>query len=170
MEQMKWVERKFPHNFDMQYTPLFIERLKSTAPRLEELLNNIDEEKAAIKPNGTWSIKEHAGHLTDLESLHLGRIDDYKADREVLRPADMTNKATNDNNHNNSTTQKLVTDFRESRKHFIGQINQLPDSLFYRRALHPRLQQHISVTDMLHFIAEHDNHHLARIAQIIEQL
>ena len=36
-----------------------------------------------------------------------------------------------------------------------------------RKSLHPRLQQMITLTDLLFFIAEHDTHHLTRIASLL---
>lgn len=170
MEQIKWIDRKFPHSFDRGYTPLFIERLRGTASRMEELLKQVTEEQASTRYSGGWSVKEHAAHLTDLEVVHLGRIEDYKTDREVLRAADMTNKATHEANHNATASADILRGFRESRNHFLDTINALPEALFYRKALHPRLQMHISITDMLHFVAEHDVHHLSRMAHIVSTM
>ena len=39
------------------------------------MVSGLDEDLANLKPGSKWSIKEHIGHLTDLEDLHRGRID-----------------------------------------------------------------------------------------------
>jgi hypothetical protein len=49
MEQLKWTERKFDFGFRKEYLPFMLERIKSTAPRIEELMKNISEEKATNK-------------------------------------------------------------------------------------------------------------------------
>jgi uncharacterized damage-inducible protein DinB len=38
-----------------------------------------------------------------------------------------------------------------------------------RTAFHPRLRQLMTVADLLFFVAEHDDHHLASITQLIRQ-
>ena len=164
MEQVKWVDRKFPFGYDKGYIPLFIERLNSTASRLEELLKNMDEKSAGAKHGDEWSVKEHAGHLTDLESLHDGRVDDIIAGIPILRAADMTNKETYSANHNDQTIPELLSRFRNRRNQFIKRLELLDAKYFERKALHPRLQEMVTLTDLLFFMAEHDNHHLAKIA------
>jgi hypothetical protein len=42
----------------------------------------------------TWSIQEHAGHLLDLGSLDLARLDDYAAGRLSLTTAKPTRHIT----------------------------------------------------------------------------
>jgi uncharacterized damage-inducible protein DinB len=170
MQQIKWTDRKFFFGYDKGYIPLFIERLYGTAPRMEELLNSSGEHIASIKEGDGWSIKEHAGHLTDLERLHDGRIDDIIAGLTVLRAADMSNKDTYAANHNERTIPELLTQFRKTRNEFIERVRSLNEKYFETKALHPRLKEMVTMTDLLFFMAEHDNHHLARIAQLSLQM
>lgn len=163
---VKWTERKFTFGYEKGYVPFFIERLRAAAPRLEELFYGISEEKAARKPADGWSMKEHAGHLADLEHLHNGRIDDFVAWSDKLRPADMSNKETYDAGHNGQSIPHLLARFRSSRAEYIERLLSLDEKYFDRKALHPRLRQIITLTDLLFFIAEHDNHHLAKIAAL----
>jgi len=44
-----------------------------------------------------------------------------------------------------------------------------PDA-FARTSLHPRLKQPMRLVDHLHFVAEHDDHHLAKIWELIDPL
>ncbi|MBC8367786.1 hypothetical protein H8E52_10280 [bacterium] len=43
-----------------------------------------------------------------------------------------------------------------------------PHERFRQTALHPRLKTPMRACDMLYFMAEHDDHHLARISEIIK--
>ncbi len=108
MEQVKWTERKFLFGYDQSYVPFLLERLRATAPRLEELAAECSEELAATDIANGWTIKEHIGHLTDLEILHDGRIDDFLEGMTRLRPADLSNKATYEAGHNNKTLDLLL--------------------------------------------------------------
>lgn len=169
MEAIKWTDRKFTFGYDKGYTSFFIERLRATAPRLEELFSLTDDAEASVRPGNDWSVKEHAGHLSDLEVLHDGRIDDFLEGFSVLRAADMTNGVTNDAGHNNKSLSALAKQFRVSRDNFIARIGNIDEPVFDRKALHPRLKQMITLTDLLFFVAEHDVHHLAKIAALVKR-
>jgi len=103
MEVLKWTDRKFQFGYSKEYLPFFIERLKTIAPRIEELITTIPETILSKREDNHWSIKEHIGHLSDLEELHDGRIDDFENAKNTLRAADMSNEKTNKANHNNSS-------------------------------------------------------------------
>jgi len=169
MKTVKWTERKFFFGYDASYAPFFIERLRGTVPRIEDLITSCTEEYAAENHGNSWSIKEHIGHLTDLEKLHDGRIDDYLEGITMLRPADMENKATYTAGHNNKTLDQLVAGLSATRNSFLNRLDNLDEQYFDARGMHPRLKQMISLTDMLYFIAEHDNNHLTKIAEMISK-
>ena len=168
MQTLKWIERKFNFGYGPEYFPLFIERIKSTLPRIEELTKNLSEEKACFMPDGKWSVKQHIGHLTDLEELHDGRLTDFKAGEKILRAADMGNKKTEAADHNKTSIAKLIADLKTSRKNFIEQVSSFTEDELKRVSFHPRLQQNMNVLDLLHFIGEHDTFHLAIMARIVE--
>jgi len=56
--------------------------------------------------------------------------------------------------------------FKFSRMQFIQQLNRADESLVSRKSLHPRLKIPMRLVDMLLFIAEHDDHHLAKMRAI----
>lgn len=167
MQQIKWTERKFSFGYHKGYMPFLIERLQGALPRLQELLQNCNDDEASMQNNGAWSIKQHIGHLTDIERLHSGRIDDFMRGAEVLRAADMTNNATYSADHNSASCADLLADFRAARARFIEKLQRLDDRQLDRKAWHPRLQEKMNIPDMLFFIAEHDTHHLARVSQLV---
>ena len=128
----------------------------------------LDEDLANLKPGGKWSIKEHIGHLYDLEFLHDGRLDDFKEGKEILRAADMKNVLTEESHHNLSSLDTLIDKFSKSRKDFLAKLNNLDDVTLMRKSLHPRLQIMMRPVDVAYFCAEHDDHHLASIRATLE--
>lgn len=168
MKHIKWTERKFDFGYPPEYLHLFTERLKCTAPRIEELTKNISDEKSSFMPNAKWSIKQHIGHLADLEELHDGRLNDFRAKLEILRAADMTNLKTEEADHNKISIADLIKDFISSRKKFIDHVMTFDEKVLDQRSLHPRLQKQINVIDLLYFVAEHDLFHLEIISRIAE--
>lgn len=138
-----------------------------TPARLEEKMKSIPAVLLEIKPNGAWSIKENIGHLTDLEPLWQGRLQDFLKGEEELRPTDLANRKTDEANHNARSLDELLKEFRQVRMQTISLIENLDDEIIFRTALHPRLKTPMRVMDNFLFVAEHDDHHLARITEIV---
>lgn len=107
------------------------------------------------------------GHLLDVEPLWDGRIDDFLVGEKRLRPADLQNRKTHEANHNATPVETLLTSFRTSREHLVNRFDAFQGEDVVRKALHPRLDQEMRVIDLAFFIAEHDDHHLARITELI---
>ncbi|HCS21368.1 MAG TPA: DinB family protein [Bacteroidetes bacterium] len=169
MNRTPWTSRIFSFDLPEGWLPNVLERLHGTAVRIKELTSGVNEQALIFKPDGKWSIKEHIGHLIDLENLHEGRIDDFLARKEILRAADMSNIKTYEANHNAARLDSLITEFWEKRSRFITRLKDLDDETQSFSSLHPRLKKHMRPVDMAYFTAEHDDHHLASIRQLIEQ-
>ncbi|HZV70465.1 MAG TPA: DinB family protein [Saprospiraceae bacterium] len=167
MERTKWMERKFNFDFPSGLFPAILERLRGTPARLREMTASITEEEGERKTGDKWSIKEQIGHLSDLENLHEGRIDDFLAKKEILRPADPKNAATYNAHHNNYSIAELIDQFSAKRKIFISRLEQLSDATHEVKSLHPRLQVLMRPVDMAYFTAEHDDHHLTSIRELM---
>jgi uncharacterized damage-inducible protein DinB len=120
-----------------------------------------------LKLSRSWSAKEHVGHLVDLEELHEKRIREYLAGIAELSPADMTNEKTRLANHNASSSFELLEKLASSRKHFISRLNAMDEKQLAQSALHPRLQVQMRMVDMVYFVTEHDNHHLAIVSHLL---
>lgn len=168
MEQLKWTERKFDFGFRREYLPFMLERIKATAPRLEEMVEGFSEEQLATQSSGQWSVKQHIGHLIDLEELHQARVEQFKEGLTELRAADMSNKKTYEADHNAKRVADLVKELRKVRKHFIQSIEAIPETQLDTKALHPRLKTEITITDLVYFVAEHDNHHLMIVSNLLK--
>ncbi len=170
MKRALWTDRKFTFDFPEGWLADIIERLRGTEIRIIYMINSLSEADCEFKPNGEWSIKEHIGHLSDLEELHEGRIDDFLERKEVLRAADMKNKKTYDANHNSKSKEELIGDFFMKRKQFVDRLEALDDDTHAFKSLHPRLQTPMRPVDVAFFTAEHDDHHLADMRIIVNLL
>lgn len=168
MEISIWTEREFPPVPDNGLLPGILERLAGTPARLNEKLEGVGKSAMEWSPNSKWSIKEEVGHLGDLEPLWIGRLDDFAQGLAFLRAADMSNRRTYEAGHNRSSFEELLMRFRELRAAFVARIRIMDDAQLEKSSLHPRLQKPMRVADLAYFVAEHDDHHLARISAILE--
>lgn len=166
MPQRAWFEREFKLGTPVAAQPKLLERLRGTPARLEEGVSGLPQEVLAQRSGDSWSIAEHAGHLSDLEPLWLGRVDDITDGRSHLRSADLENKATWAANHNARPLDEILSEFRERRGRLIRRLEELGERDLRATALHPRLDQPMTIVDLCFFVAEHDDHHLATIATI----
>src|SRR5581483_11985161 len=111
-----WFERRFSFTFPVEQYPNLCARLRGTPARLEEMLREVPPEKLVHKPEGKWSIQEHAGHLYDLESLWITRVDDFvKHDGDSLTIADLRNSRTEEATHNARQLREILAEFRAAR-------------------------------------------------------
>src|SRR4051794_36471899 len=116
MSDRNWFDRKFEFTFPLELLPNLKARLRGTPARLEDVSRGSPASTLIDKPDGKWSAQEHAGHLLDLEALWLARIDDYAAGRDQLTPADLTNRKTDEANHNARAIDEVLADFRRARE------------------------------------------------------
>jgi uncharacterized damage-inducible protein DinB len=167
---MRWADRTFRFDLPVELFPVVIERLRGAAPRIEDKVRGISPEVLSRRDGDAWSIQEHIGHLVDLDELHLGRLDDYLAGAEVLRAADMQNRKTWQAGHNDRPAEELIREFRRERETFVERLETWDPGRAGQSALHPRLNQPMRVIDMAFFVAEHDDHHLAKMTELARKL
>jgi len=165
--RIKWTDRTFQFNFPVGIYPEMIERVRGTPARLEDRLRAVSPELVRRREGERWSMQENAGHLLDLETLFAGRLDEYLAGKEVLHAADMTNRKTFEANHNEVELSLILDSFRQQRMNLVERLDRLEPEMFGRVSLHPRLNVPMRLLDMLYFQAEHDDHHLARISELL---
>jgi uncharacterized damage-inducible protein DinB len=162
-----WFERKFEFSFPVELRPNLLARLRGTPARLEEALRGRSREVVTRKAQEKWSAQEHAGHLLDLEPLWLERVNDYVAANDQLATTDLQNRKTDAANYNTHALETILADFRAARARLLNRTSELDASLFARSIPHPRLKTPMRLVDHLYFVAEHDDHHLARIWELI---
>ncbi|MDR6568105.1 DinB family protein [Chitinophaga ginsengisegetis] len=167
MKRTEWFNRIFPVIEDNGILPGIIERLSGTPARLEEIIRTTSPELLIIKTGEKWSINEETGHLADMEPLWLGRLEDLINGATELRVADLTNQKTHTANHNATPAPVLLQQFREQRQQLVSRLWSLNDEQLTKSALHPRLKTPMRIIDLAYFVAEHDDHHLAGIRQLL---
>jgi len=163
----RWFDRRFALGLPPEALPDIVERLRGTPARLDELTHGVAASRLTQRSGHSWSIQENVGHLLDLEPLWLGRLHDFLQGAAQLRAADLENRRTWDAGHNVPVIAALLLDFRSARMAFVMQVEALSDAQLIATSLHPRLQQPMTVTDHCFFVAEHDDHHLARISELL---
>ena len=162
-----WFERRFEFSFPVELYPNICARLRGTPARLEEVLAAASHDLLTWKAEEKWSAQEHAGHLVDLEPLWLTRVEDYVVGSNQLTPTDLNNRKTDEANHNSRPMQQILAEFRSARGRLLQRVDELGVSLFARAIPHPRLKTPMRLVDHLYFVAEHDDHHLARIWELL---
>jgi uncharacterized damage-inducible protein DinB len=164
-----WVERKFNYDHLTEGDfPSLVHRLRATPTRIEDTVKDLSREVLTRRDGESWSIQEQVGHLLEVDALHDGRLDDYRTGASVLRAADMENKRTHAAHYNDREIEEVLAAFRGVRGRFIEHLDAWEPGRRLAAALHPRLQQPMRVVDMLFFAAEHDGHHLARMAELAQ--
>lgn len=170
MERQKWIDHIFNLGLDPGWATNVISRLQDTSIRLQHYCKSLSNQELIYKPNGAWSIKEHLGHLIDLEPLHQKRLKEFVDKKECLTMADMSNTATEKADHNSESLDNLLSDFNGSRNDLITEYHNLSKESLLHDSIHPRLKVRMKPVDLLFFVAEHDDHHLAGIQEIIREL
>ena len=163
---MRWIDRKFNFDFPVGMCPCIIERLRGTPFRLEEMTQSLSPETVSRRLDDGWTIKEHIGHLSDVQPLWDIRLEQLLAGVDELAAADMSNRKTHEADHNTRELSDLLADFRRVRMLFVEQLEELSDEDAVRSALHPRLKQPMRIVDLAFFAAEHDDQHLAEIRRL----
>ncbi|MAG72067.1 MAG: hypothetical protein CL471_17520 [Acidobacteria bacterium] len=166
MAGRRWFDRKFPPGQPVGAFPEIRERVRGTPARLEERVHGWSSEILACRPQDAWSIQEHVGHLGDLEPLWATRLGELLAGADVLSPADLENRKTHEARHNDASLEALTSAFRRARAGFVATLDELEPDALGRAARHPRLDQPMTIVDLCFFVAEHDDHHLARMSAI----
>ena len=166
-ERTRWFSRQFTFDIELWAYPNLVERVRGTPPRLEERLRGVDIPTLTMRVGDRWSIQENAGHLLDLESLWSARLDDFERGEGRLRPADLQNRRTHDADHNTARLSDILSEFRRQRGAFVERLEGYDEAFIARTSLHPRLAQPMRVIDHVLFVAEHDDHHLAAISELL---
>ena len=94
------------------------------------------------------------------------RLLDLQAGKTELTAVDLTNRITGERNHNDAPLEAILRSFRTLRRTLVAELDTAEESLLERSAKHPRLGMPMRLIDLAFFVAEHDDHHLARITQL----
>ncbi|ADV84007.1 DinB family protein [Terriglobus saanensis] len=161
-----WIERSFQFESPRSMYPNLVERIRGGPARAEDAVKDVPASLLVERMGTAWSIQENIGHLVDIEPLMAGRLDDFISGVSQLRAWEETNRATWQANHNDRPIQELLDGFRDARSRLVERFDTFDDSLIERTAFHPRLKRPMRVIDLVYFIAEHDDYHLAKISAV----
>ncbi len=164
---IRWIDRTFGFDFPAELFPNLLERLNGTPARAEEKVQGLSPSVLTRRRNDTWSIQEHIGHLIEIDQLHLGRVEDLNNGLRSFRPADMSNRSTNEADYNAWSITDLLDRFRMTRGALAEGLATLCRTSPEKRAFHERLGRELRPVDLVCFVAEHDDHHLAMITELL---
>lgn len=164
----KWFDRKFDFGFGMERYDSLYERLQNAPVRYKQEVLDLPEKILQLKQDEKWSVKENIGHLLLLEPLWYIRFEEIREGRPEMSPADLNNTATYESSFNDTAIQTLIERFSKTRNKTMSFLNDLKQDTFLQSSIHPRLQRPMRIIDMMHFVAEHDDHHLHTIRTIIK--
>ena len=167
MSLSKWFERKFEFNFDVEQYSVIYQRLQQAPETLNTFLQNIPEPILIHQPDGKWSVKEQLGHLALLEPLWRTRIHDILEKKPVLTPTDLDNKKTSEAGFNFYTIAELLQHFADERKETLSLLDSINLKDQQGTSLHPRMQQPMRIIDIMYFTAEHDDHHMGVMQEML---
>lgn len=168
IHRQPWFERRFNFDLPVSAAPSIIERLRGTPARVEHRLGVLAREVLVHRPDPAhWSIQENAGHLYDLEAIWMTRVNDLAVGRNTLTPGDAENRQTFSAHHNEHPLTELLGRFVEARAELVGQLEGADEADWMRSAMNQQIQKPMRLLDLAVYIAEHDDHHLATITDLL---
>ena len=167
MSISKWFERKFDFSFDAEQYSTIYQRLQQAPGTLAMLIQNRAEDILTYQPDGKWSVKEHIGHLSVLEPLWRTRIQDILDKKPTLTPTDLDNKKTSEAGFNNYPIRELLQQYTDERKKTLALLDSIHVKDQQGTSLHPRMQQPMRIIDIMYFTAEHDEHHMGVMEELM---
>lgn len=168
--QTAWLDRKFVFELPIGAFPSLLDRLRGAPVRAKELVTGLPEHVLATRVHDKWSVKDHLGHLADLESLDGRRLSEFLSRAEALSSADMENRATEIADHRSVPIVEIIRKLTTGRQALVDRLEKLKVDQVAIAAIHPRLQKPMRVLDWMYFVAEHDDHHLALARRVITTL
>ncbi len=167
LRMMPWLERRFPAALPSSMFPTLLERLRGTPARVEDRLLGLDNARLARRDGDAWSVLENLGHLIFVEALWAGRVDDLEASAAEMRAARFEAWLVRAAEFDVRPAGHLCSAFRAKREALVARLASLDKDVLTHAAWHPRLRQPMGVVDLMYMAAEHDDHHLARISELL---
>ena len=162
MKTIPWFERKMNFGLSKEMLLFYLERLRGTMVRIEKKVEQLDDRILTNQLGGKWSIKQHIGHLAEVDEIANKRIDEMLRGNAVLSPAVFEPK-----NYNPWPIKAVIEYFETTRSENLQKYQAIhPDDLL-KSSEHPRLKMPMTPVDLAWFDAEHDDHHLVKINEII---
>jgi hypothetical protein len=166
MKKLDWFERSFTFGLPEGMLPFYLERLEGTMARINQKVNGISEAILSQKLDGKWSIKQNIGHLAEVDGIANKRIDEILSGVAALSPAVFEPRQ----DYNSQSLGEVLEFFAASRNSNLARYGNITSADAKKTSMHPRLKVQMSIVDLAWFDAEHDDHHLVRITEILNTL
>lgn len=111
---------------------------------------------------------EHMGHLIALQDRFEGRLEDFENGRTSLCEISLHDQEAILNGHRLRALGDVLEEFRLKRMAFTQRLSMFRQASLEHVAFHPCQNKRMRAVDMLLWIAEHDDHHLASIRMIVQ--
>jgi hypothetical protein len=166
MKRTEWFERKFTFGFPLGMLPFFLERLDGSITRLEKKILGVPESILSEKLDGKWSVKQNIGHLGEVGEISIKRMDEMQQGISPMSPAVFEPKQ----DYNAQTVKEVLEYFKSIRLKNLHKYRTVKEEDLLKKSLHPRLKVEMNAVDLALFEAEHDDHHIVRINEILQTL
>jgi hypothetical protein len=161
---MPWFERQFTFGISAGMLPFLLERLEGTIVRMEKKVNGYPEALLSEPFGKKWSIKQNIGHLAEVDQVSNKRIGEMIRGSELLSPA-----VFEPQDYNQWPIARVLAFFRDVRVNNLVRYRHLSPAEQSLSSVHPRLKVRMTPVDLAYFDAEHDDHHLLKISDIITE-
>jgi hypothetical protein len=165
MEKISWFDRSFNFGAPNGMLPFYLERLSGTIVRIEKKVDGLSEEILSERLDNKWSVKENIGHLAEVDEIAAKRIQEMISGISPMQPA-----VFEPGPYHEWPISKVIEYFRDNRLKNIEQYERLSPNDLRTSSEHPRLKVRMTPVDLALFDAEHDDHHLVRINEILSVL
>jgi uncharacterized damage-inducible protein DinB len=166
MEKLQWTQRQFNFDLPTGMLPFYLERLEGTITRLENKIKNLPEEILSKRLDDKWSVKQNIAHLAEVDEISLTRINEILSGVSPISSAVFEPRK----DYNSQAKETVLQYFIDNRRKAINRFTSLTDSELQKKSMHPRLKIPITPLGLAWFHAEHDDHHIVRINEIITAL
>src|SRR4051812_12901327 len=165
MKQLPWFERNLKFGLPAVMLPYYLERLDGTFVRMQEKVKGVPDVILSNRLDNKWSVKQNIGHLAEVDQIANKRMDEIVAGKEVLSPA-----VFEPQDYNPWSVEEVLEFFHKTRRENIKKYKSLSESDLRKSSVHPRLKVQMTPVDLAWFDAEHDDHHMVRMNEIIQSL
>ncbi|MDZ4714311.1 MAG: DinB family protein [Cytophagales bacterium] len=165
MNTIPWFERNLAFGLPAEMLPFYLERLRGTGVRLEKKVAHLKNDILTHRPGGKWSIKQHIGHLAEVDEVASKRIGEMLQGVPVMSPAVFEPK-----DYDPWPIGKVLDYFQNTREKNVKTYDAIHPADLVKSSIHPRLKVPMTSIDLAWFDAEHDDHHLVKINEIIFNL
>jgi len=162
---LPWFERNLKFGYPKEMLPFLLERLEGTIIRIDQKVKGVSDKTLSVRLNEKWSIKENIGHLAEVDEIANKRIDEMVNGTAVMSPA-----VFEPQDYSTWPIGKVLQLFSKNRAANIKKYNAIKEEDLLKSSMHPRLKVMMTPIDLAWFDAEHDDHHLVKINEILAQL